>query len=421
MIKLKLLPFKFSNQHYIFTLHFISSHTQFGEAKVIRISKAEGIDKKNLPTTNFAKMGGKNPWLVENIEEFSFYCCPECDFRSRDRDHFKRHAMESHNKSKVFFIDLKPENKHLLEFETEPKDKYDEGMEKFGASEIIVKEESLSESKGEVNKNKAQTLKNGPDLELFDDYKPAEDNLKTIDSHKAEENVEELKNFDGENYQDFTEVETSDEEIIDNSRQLEMTDKELEQDLNIINDMESEAKVEPAQTFDENTFSFIEEKNNIIREEKKRERDSDIERERKKKKMRAILDMDDNNEEDTKDHSNLNLLINSTTCNKVSPADLRNLLSSKSKKQVLFDKKDKISLNSTNSKPSSKVNDEITLNSKIYRSINSSIIYRTSRHDAVHHHSLADRGANGGVGGEDIRVICMNPDRKVDVRGIYNH
>ena len=308
MIKLKLLPFKFSSTNITY-LHFIlfSRYTQFGEAKVIRISKEEGIDKKNLPTTNFAKMGGKNPWLVENIEEFSFYCCPECDFRSKDRDHFKRHAMESHNKSKVFFIDLKPENKHLLEFETEPKDEYDEGMEKFGASEIIVKEESLSESKGEVSKNKAQTLKNGPDLELFDDYKPAEDNLKTIDSHKAEENVEELKNFDGENYQDFTEVETSDEEIIDNSRQVEMTDKELEQDLNIINDTESEAKVEPAQTFDENIFGITEEKNNIIKGEKKRDMDSDIERERKKIKMRAILDMDDNDEEDPFEIENLKI------------------------------------------------------------------------------------------------------------------
>ena len=243
-------------------------------------------------------MGDQNPWVVESIEAFSFYCCPECDFKSKVGDHFKRHAMESHNKSKVFFIDLMPENKYLLEFETEPKDEYDEGMEKFGASEMIVKEESLSESNREVNKNKAQTLKNGPDLELFDDYEPAENNLKTIDSPKAEENVEELKNFDGENYQDFTKVEISDDETIDNSRQVEMTDKELEQDLNIINEMESETKVEPAQTFDENIFSITEEKNNIIRGEKKRKRDSDIEREKKKKKMRAILDMDDNDEED---------------------------------------------------------------------------------------------------------------------------
>ena len=44
-------------------------------------------------------MGDQNPWEVKNIEAFSFYCCPECDFKSKDGDHFKRHAIESHNKS----------------------------------------------------------------------------------------------------------------------------------------------------------------------------------------------------------------------------------------------------------------------------------------------------------------------------------
>ena len=77
---------------------------------------------KKLPLPNFAKMGNQNPWAVENIEAFSFYCCPECDFLSKDGNHFKRHAIESHKKSKVFFIVSKPENtahKDPLEVETE--------------------------------------------------------------------------------------------------------------------------------------------------------------------------------------------------------------------------------------------------------------------------------------------------------------
>ena len=55
-------------------------------------------------------MGDQNPWIVENIEAFNFYCCPECDFQSKDRDYFKRHAMESHKRSKIFFIMPKSEN-----------------------------------------------------------------------------------------------------------------------------------------------------------------------------------------------------------------------------------------------------------------------------------------------------------------------
>ena len=39
-------------------------------------------------------MGDQNPWVVENIEVFSFYCCPECDFKSKDREYFKKHVKE---------------------------------------------------------------------------------------------------------------------------------------------------------------------------------------------------------------------------------------------------------------------------------------------------------------------------------------
>ena len=55
-------------------------------------------------------MGDQNPWIVESIEAFSFYCCPECDFKSKDKEYFKRHAMESHNKSKIFFTMSKSNN-----------------------------------------------------------------------------------------------------------------------------------------------------------------------------------------------------------------------------------------------------------------------------------------------------------------------
>ena len=67
-------------------------------------------------------MRDKNPWKVESIEAFSFYCCPECDFKSKDRYYFKRHAMESHNKSKIFFVLSKCEDNtsnDSMEVETE--------------------------------------------------------------------------------------------------------------------------------------------------------------------------------------------------------------------------------------------------------------------------------------------------------------
>ena len=31
-----------------------------------------------------------NPWLVESIEAFNFYCCPECNFRSNEANSFQK-------------------------------------------------------------------------------------------------------------------------------------------------------------------------------------------------------------------------------------------------------------------------------------------------------------------------------------------
>ena len=78
-------------------------------------------------------MGDHNPWAVENIEAFSFYCCPECDFKSKDGDHFERHALESHNRAKSFF-------KTLIDKKS--------GNNTTNRSETTLKEDSLSESEG---------------------------------------------------------------------------------------------------------------------------------------------------------------------------------------------------------------------------------------------------------------------------------
>ena len=108
-------------------------------------------------------MGDQNPWIVENIEAFSFYCCPECDFKQKDEDYFKRHAMDSHNKSKIFFIMSKSETNtsyDFMEVEAEPESQYEneKSMKNFDASENSVKEESISESEGEEFSTKAQKL-----------------------------------------------------------------------------------------------------------------------------------------------------------------------------------------------------------------------------------------------------------------------
>ena len=173
------------------------------------------------------KMGDQNPWIVENIEAFNFYCCPECDFQSKDRDYFKRHAMESHKKSKVFFLMSKPEKNTNMEVETDPEyqDENEDGMDNFIASDTSVKEESISESEGiEIVRLSEHVLINKPeykrqvqeDLEIFDEKSDfIEDNQKIFDDQGLEDNVEEAESFNEENYENVTDAETLEEKSID--------------------------------------------------------------------------------------------------------------------------------------------------------------------------------------------------------------
>ena len=41
-----------------------------------------------------------NPWNVSNLEEFLFYCCPECDMKDVDRDRFLNHVVIAHPRAK---------------------------------------------------------------------------------------------------------------------------------------------------------------------------------------------------------------------------------------------------------------------------------------------------------------------------------
>ena len=50
------------------------------------------------------KAYGQNPWLVENLDDFNFLCCPECAYKSKDDTAFIEHAIEKHPKSKASVI-----------------------------------------------------------------------------------------------------------------------------------------------------------------------------------------------------------------------------------------------------------------------------------------------------------------------------
>ena len=73
----------------------------------------------------------------------------------------------------------------------------------------------------------------------------------------------------------------------------------------------------------------------------------------------------------------------------------------------------------TNTKPT--VMFPLTKSLIIYQAYNASTTYSISVHDQARRiGALVDRGANGGIAGNDVRIIATT-DRSIDVQGVSNH
>ena len=64
-----------------------------------------------------------NPWHVVTLDEFLFYCCPECDLKCQDHTEFFNHAVQMHELAKEALNGT--EVKMELEDEVEEEDGYD--------------------------------------------------------------------------------------------------------------------------------------------------------------------------------------------------------------------------------------------------------------------------------------------------------
>ena len=58
------------------------------------------------------KEEGDNPWMVDQLEEFLYFCCPKCDQKCQMRDDFLKHAMDEH--SEVRYTDSQKHESTLL-------------------------------------------------------------------------------------------------------------------------------------------------------------------------------------------------------------------------------------------------------------------------------------------------------------------
>jgi len=53
-------------------------------------------------------MSVENPWLVDNIQAFAFFNCPQCSFKAKDKNFFQGHALQNHPLSFEFFCTKNP-------------------------------------------------------------------------------------------------------------------------------------------------------------------------------------------------------------------------------------------------------------------------------------------------------------------------
>jgi len=100
------------------------------------------------------------------------------------------------------------------------------------------------------------------------------------------------------------------------------------------------------------------------------------------------------------------------------PGHLANVLSTSKTKHA---KGAKFMPKANSAGPAPSKDEELVINGKKYRLVHQhKIYYSVSAHKSRKIGSLVDRGANGGIAGEDVRIIEKS-DRTVDVRGIDNH
>ena len=57
-----------------------------------------------MDTSELTDVKLKNPWDVSSIYDFYYFCCPECDCKSQNKQDFIYHASKNHPWVSLFCI-----------------------------------------------------------------------------------------------------------------------------------------------------------------------------------------------------------------------------------------------------------------------------------------------------------------------------
>ena len=93
-----------------------------------------------------------NPWLVDNLEEFLYFCCPECDERKQSKDLFLQHALNQHVKAQECLLKFRVKveiSEDILNNDTKIDENFDDNSYHFNNEEtdcnVLVKNEMTTE------------------------------------------------------------------------------------------------------------------------------------------------------------------------------------------------------------------------------------------------------------------------------------
>jgi hypothetical protein len=82
--------------------HIAKEHSFVQKGK-LKTNIQQTIEKDNSHASQSDNIQNANPWLVENVQAFSFLNCPECGFKVKEENLFQDHAVKNHSLSSVLF------------------------------------------------------------------------------------------------------------------------------------------------------------------------------------------------------------------------------------------------------------------------------------------------------------------------------
>ena len=96
-----------------------------------------------------------NPWQVTSKDDFLFYCCPECDMKSKDYEHLYEHAIKCHDLAKETLVSHSvtiKEEEHKVD-DTEVNEFVETFIDEEEEPEVKVrrKEQTKAPSSGDLN------------------------------------------------------------------------------------------------------------------------------------------------------------------------------------------------------------------------------------------------------------------------------